>query len=835
MNDKASLDELKSKILLKMGYNVLSPSDCKVISLAIQKEVNKTVSETTLKRLFGFANITSQFSKFTLNTLKEFIEHGELEQERCSQLNEIVKIQAQKITQTTLKNIKSRSAVPYELTIARKFSNLDFDFFYKSEFSYTVFIAQPGYGKSILLSHLLADLIEDPDYQQDFLCFIEAKYVFNPDQNISLSDEIAKQLGIPEECDFFDHFNQQFEKQGKKFVLFLDGFSELDRFIGANIRVFDRILEFISGIEQRKGIKLVLSMRPTIWNRFFERIRHAYFLKRKWFPGSYYYQDHNGNIPPLSEKELAIIIEKMNPGEFQNLSTELKSQLKFPYQIQWYHRLKEQYPSFNSYTNTTFFEIIDLYVNEKIYKSINVTEKVYLCTQVIKLTNYNKPSDRVPKSKLMQFISSYKGIYEELIVDGILIEEKQIQHNFATEYIRFLHPHIFEYFLFKEILGMHQQQVDTKFFTYIQQEFAGHQARFQLLQWAIRQTILTGNLQEIESLFTLNLSIYEQNYLIYFIGESLSYRCIDTPQLREQIHFHQIHDVLMKQLVHFDFVDSCYKNAINCLIETVDTPQNEKIYHTLLAIIDTLSLNIEQIKYRLEKLKTIEPISIQATFNPVNSLELIYFKLTDQKVQDHDIKLVQFTDLKYLQESLHKHNEDFPSLECFTSFLLAILTQAFYGKQQDFINLSHIFLGNYPKLARSKTNISIYLLNIIALSSARIHPNKKTDQMERVLHVIYQSQAKTTLYSQALQLILKAQQCKNRKQYVQALELGNEALPIFQRNDLALYQILIYNFLISIQVIIGNAEEASLLNLEKIKLMRKKNVSSLNSDYINLI
>ena len=51
------LDNLKRLILIKTGIKIISPSDCKFISISIQKELHKSISETTIKRLFGFAEI----------------------------------------------------------------------------------------------------------------------------------------------------------------------------------------------------------------------------------------------------------------------------------------------------------------------------------------------------------------------------------------------------------------------------------------------------------------------------------------------------------------------------------------------------------------------------------------------------------------------------------------------------------------------------------------------------------------------------------------------------------------------------------------------------------
>jgi len=66
------LGELRSKICIKAGLRSITPADCKRISLEINKETSRNVSETTLKRLFGFANAKFNFSRYTISSLFEY-------------------------------------------------------------------------------------------------------------------------------------------------------------------------------------------------------------------------------------------------------------------------------------------------------------------------------------------------------------------------------------------------------------------------------------------------------------------------------------------------------------------------------------------------------------------------------------------------------------------------------------------------------------------------------------------------------------------------------------------------------------------------------------------
>ncbi len=65
-------NELRQKILLKYGVTDVNSSDCKKIAADITKSLNRQISTTTIKRVFGFAVRKYRFSKHTLITLQEY-------------------------------------------------------------------------------------------------------------------------------------------------------------------------------------------------------------------------------------------------------------------------------------------------------------------------------------------------------------------------------------------------------------------------------------------------------------------------------------------------------------------------------------------------------------------------------------------------------------------------------------------------------------------------------------------------------------------------------------------------------------------------------------------
>ena len=830
------LQELKRLILVKMGIRVISPSDCRIISMSIQKELKRNISETTIKRLFGFAEIKHEFSKFTINTLKEYV--GLVNDIIINPVNlqttthediDLLNQKAEKITNLTLQNIRNRCSVPYEMTISREFAIHDLKSFHDSKYSFTAFISQPGYGKSILLSHLIQNLFNDPDapFKKDTVLFFSADHIFNKDlEDLSLEEKIKLKLGLHQSINLISYFNDQYQQNGIKLILVIDGFSDIA--INKTLKpiIFDNLINFIADIENHQSIKLVLSMRSTTWSRFYEKIRHSYFFKSKWFSGSYFNLNDNSNVPPLTEDEVEKIFQKMSPIAFTKISDTLKAQLKFPFHIQWYYQLREEYPEFESYTNIIYYEIIARFIQEKIYNSTYATEKVLFCKRLIQLTNYGRIGYTVTKTDLLKEMPFFKNAYDELLSDGILMEEKHLKDGISSEFVRFIQPHIFEYFLFTELYELFNHNMDEKFFELINIEYNSNQVRFQLLQWSVRLMVKLYKFTDMEAVLKLNLNTYEKNYLIYFIAENLNYQHKNDPDLIGEIKSQKLHALLIRNLIHFDFLDSFYKDAINCLIEVVDTESTSLFYNTILAILDCLSLDQERILERMEIMEGLVNARKSWTVDPYEIVKLIYLKIKGIALS-HDETLQQIENFKNNEGILNHGDDVLPGTKETINYLLILMVNLFYGSPKEATKIISAIMTQYPKLKKTRKFFSIYLLNILAQANARINPGDKTDQMEEILTSVFADNEKSnlTLYVQSILLSLKAEQSNNRKEYAMALKYAEECLAIYKRNNLAINALYTYKLIINIYKAMGNETKATEYLAHKNDLMTIKNVN----------
>lgn len=827
------LNELKSLILAKCGIRFMTPADCKRISIEISKHLNKNVSETTIKRLFGFAVVKHKFSTFTLTTLAEYVDMAEViaipAEAPHVQHNDnwsSVRTNAQKITNFTLKTIRNRSGVPYEMTVGRKFAEHDFVEFYNSDYIFTCFISQPGYGKTILLSHLAEELFykQNAIYSQSTLFFIKAYSFFNAETiNVNLEDQLKVQLKIDPKENTLDYINRAQAAQGGKFIIIIDAFGELMLKKDEKGLLYDNIVNFICSLEDYKNIKLVLSMRSTAWTRFYNRVRHSSYMKSKWFSGNYFNLNDLSNVPPLSEKEVDTIISRINStGKYREIGPKLKAQLKFPFHIQLYYQLKEEDPDFNYYTNITFYELVSRFIQEKIYRSNYYTEKILFLKKVIQLTEYGKKTNSVEKDTLLTELSAFRNAYMELIADGILMEEKQTVSAHPKEYVRFLHTHTFEYFLFVEILEKFHLQTNMEFFDYINTEYESNQVRFQLLQWSTRFLIKTGNFKSLPHIFQLKLNSFETNYLIMFMAEEIKYRSKYNTDLIRLLEEDNFHDEIIGKLINFDFIDSCYKEAVMALIVIARKDEHLLIYNSILAILAIIRMDKEDIKEILKELKRLD--DSKWMIKPAEAVEIIYAKLNNENPAN-EMLVHRIEELKKGHIPF-ENKPDHPM--CATegiSYLLLLFINLFTGDVRRGTEIIANMVELHPKEFIKRSTFNTYILTVFGMYSSKVAPGIKTEQIDSIIqHLSGHNDKNFTNYHEALLMMFQAQQAYNRKEYEVAIENARECLLLFKRNDIVLNSMFMFNLLINIFTDLNNYDMVNEYKYEKLCLLDDQNI-----------
>lgn len=409
----------------------------------------------------------------------------------------------------------------------------------------------------------------------------------------------------------------------------------------------------------------------------------------------------------------------------------------------------------------------------------------------------------------------------ELLSDGILMEEKRFEDFHPREFVRFIHPHIFEYFLFIELLEKFHLQVDFDFFAYIQSAFECSNIRFQLLQWTIRFIVRIGDFKSLKHIFQLGLDQFELNYLILFIAENLKYRSKYSPDTIRLLKEHELHEVIIAELINFDLVDSSYKESITLLADVSDSVEHRSIYIALLTVLDILSLDEDKITARIAELKSFHPT--QWVVNPHEATKLIYAKLSNKPVERSQLLI----DIQSLNPEFLNHGRAF-NTQTGISYLFAILLSSFYGNQEFTVNIVKTIAQIHPDVFSKRSPFSIFMLSIMGVCKAQFAPGQKTDQLENILFNLHQNKTrfKTTQYSFYILKMMQAYQLQTNGNLTQAIQYCEECIQVFKRNQLNMNCLLMYNLLISIYAELNSYTKVNEFKYERLCFMEERKISN---------
>lgn len=474
MLDHTSLTELRNLILSKFDISHISPSDCQHIAITISKKLNKTISTTTIKRIFGFAAVKYNFSKFTINSLLEFVDHPNLIKARATltrNSNDIKDAEewlrigtvAKAITQSTLKSIIANCTIPFKYTLSRKFALNEFENFYHSNFSFTSFLGQPGCGKSISLAHIVQHFYLKPksEFYHDIFLFLSAKDLFTVnDGNRDFDTEIKRILALKDDQNVIRLFNSFHQKTGHKVVMIIDSFYDLFSLKRNRPQIFENIISWLCQIEDTKAIKVVISMRSHLWLRFHPMIRNSHYLNRKWYKGKHFSEREISNIPKLIEQEVTAILQQINPKTTEVIAEFAKAKLNYPFYFGYYYALKKAYGKNKFQFNVMVYEIYWRFILDEIYQSNLSAEKIMICKKIVQLSNHGLKSTAIPKKMLFHDFLKFKEAYAELLKKGIIIEHKTITNGLFIETVEFFYPLFFDYFLSEELAEKLPEELD---------------------------------------------------------------------------------------------------------------------------------------------------------------------------------------------------------------------------------------------------------------------------------------------------------------------------------------------------------------------------------------
>ncbi|WP_443945858.1 hypothetical protein ACJVDH_01765 [Pedobacter sp. AW1-32] len=748
MNANELLIELRKFVLIKSGLRNIDPSHCKVISEYVFKETKNYVSETTIKRFFGFANTLHKFSLFTLNSLSQYIgfadwdsfcKDKETQVISASSVWQDLRLKTHAITDVSLIAKKNNSGVPFNATANRSFFYPDFDYFLRNDYQFTTISTQPGNGKSILIAHMVEHFFysENAVYKNDIVLLINATVLNSMIQNgLTLKDWFLKEFKFGSLSELISFFKKNPEQREGRFVVIIDGIDEILN----KTSYFNTFIDFLYGIEESSFIKIVLGLRTITWSNMQPVINGSAFLANAWYKGLFYDSDSLSNVPSLNTEEILHTLTVIEGKTIcvEDISPELLAQFKSPFWLQVYFKIKDEYESLELSNPLLCYELIHYFLQKKIFQSKKSTEKISILKKISNLILERNKDFRIDKEEILDTINTYGSTYDDLVLNGIIVEEKTINTSIPKEYVRFLNTDIYAYFLFVQITEKFDYQPCEDFFLYILRKLEDDKTlRDTILNWSIRYCINKNEVAALKHIFKLSFSNEEKNKSFDFICSVSKYE------------LNRSGSSFNKQSINMDFIDimaggrtmsGLYKETIRTISDHVLNEDIQIMLHIIeaniyLVDIDKIALaNVMQnLKRSYKRLGELFPI------NPYDLLLYFYNNLTNKPTESKvlDDKIIKLC--HDIDRSRPLRNDELSSHEvlCYRMVLQTLFSKKNYAECHRFIMA---VLNKYPNIFFIRHSVfSPFLLMHLAQTYLKLNYLKKALRIIQFLEKIIKS------------------------------------------------------------------------------------------------
>lgn len=793
MNANELLIELRKFVLIKSGLRNVDPGHCKVISEYVFQETKNYVSETTIKRFFGFANTLHKFSLFTLNSLSQYIGYSdwdsfcsekENETSSAQSLWQDLKLRTHAFTDVSLISKRNNSGVPFQATSNRNFFYPDFDYFLKNNYQFTTISAHPGQGKSILLAHLVEHFFysDNAAYKNDLVLIINSSIISSIIQRgSSLKEWFLKEFKFGSISELISFFKKNPTKQEGRFVLFIDG---IDEYL-AKANYFKIFIDFLYSLEENSFLKIVLGLRTNTWVNLQPAITGSAYLTKSWYKGIFYNTDVLSNVPALTEEEILFTLSNIEGKNIEksNVNAALLTQFKMPFWLQVYFKLKDENNLLELDNPLLCYELINHFLEKKVFLAKKSTEKTFLLKKISDCISKEKGKLRVNKESILSFINCYPDAYDELLYDGLLIEEKRLSTSIPTEVVRFISADVYTYFIFIQITEKFSYKASSDFFQYVLTHFSNqYSLRDHILNWSIRFCINRNEISVLKNIFKLPFSNQEKNNSFDFICNVAKYE-LNKPNSN-----------FSKRSIDMEFIDimamgrtmsKLYKNTIKTISDHVLNEDIQLIVNVIecniaLIEVDKIAIvnNMQLLKRNYKMLSEVFPI------NPYDMILYFYNNIISKPNEGNSLneKIIKFC--SQINKSNPKRNDELSTIEMLTfrMVLSTLIAQKNYAECHRFIMA---ILSKYPSIFYVRHSVfSPFLLIHLGQTYIKLNYFKKAQRIIQFLEKIINSEYTyyTNFIITALS-ILKANFHNGTQNYNQALEEVDFGLKSASAND----------------------------------------------------
>jgi len=636
------IQELKNKVLEIAQIDHIIAADCYKLALDISTKTHKTISQTTIKRVYGFAQARYAPSTFTLNALSQycgydgwadFIKVMETQKDETKELiswNEIAQA-AHNITRFTIQTNKHKSGISYLYTIERQPITDHIQHFLHSKATGCILSAPSGMGKTIGITHwvdrqLAANHLENQN--NIFLHVNSSSLFFAAGFGFHSNKWLAHLLNFPQQQHFED-FISNYEKEAPgNFYIIIDDFN--NNLI--NNRLFDivfrQLIDMTAYLSNYPWMKIIITLRPSTWQKYGHLIENHSDIDKLWFTNFPYNKRANAtNLQPFSTQEIQQLIDKIGNAtvEENDYTRKYFPVISLPLHFQYYYQLKGNAIRADQLTPADEFAIASLYLHKNILKGAMAAEKQVMIDQLVNLINFNEDAAFVNKKEAYSIIKENNSIYSELLHAGVIFEYQEEKGTRAAYQIRFKSLVIAAYFLAQNVIEQNNGSVDQRAINYLQHNNFPDEINLALLKWFIIFSLETGHLTIFNYIRGIDFIEPHQASLILFTCSNLDYVVSADPSIASNLNQAFADSAFIDIALDHILMETEYQLALKKLLHYHISHQQKILLHTSLAFFELLYLRDEEVLKHIEILRSI-PREHFADFslNPLLIIENIH-------------------------------------------------------------------------------------------------------------------------------------------------------------------------------------------------------------------
>lgn len=627
-----TFESLKSAVLDVSGLTTIVTADCKKLERLVFQKTKLQVSETTLKRVFGFVYCKFNPSMYTINSLAKYCDYLGWEdfcarqeqlhtkETNCSADWDALKHNANKITSFTLQALKNKSGIPYPLTIKRDFMDQHLNDFLESSQTATVIVSPAGYGKTLALCHWVEEKIESNT--DDIVLFFSSAALMNVFlTGRDMNSWMLALLGYSNEDDLQALLDVK-QRQDCNFYLIVDG---IDEHMYKNDQfqlVLSQLGDIFSFYQNQGWFKMVLSMRSATW------VNNRHYIETgqcSVYEGFLTGQERDSNVPYLNYAELVDLCAKINPLVQHNISVNAVETFRHPLYLQFYFKQNQVNFSLNNIDHTSLYDIISGFILDKVYMGHCSAEKMLLINALVEGMDLKARKYSVSKINVINLAKQHVQAYTELLSLGF-IRELNTSNNFKYEAnIEFVCNHFLNFSITQYLLLQNNRLFDDNIVNTITGLF--DDTALPILKWCVYYAVKNDQLCNLEQLAHVKLKPCDKAELINFTGEMLKkeWSRLNKTATISPFFNQDCSDTFFNHMFGFENMSPDYVKTLQVLLKFRLSEHRKILIYSALAMRGIITLELDKAAEYISALRAFADCEYdEFVINPLHCLTAIY-------------------------------------------------------------------------------------------------------------------------------------------------------------------------------------------------------------------